>query len=159
MTTPLLYSPSLSLYSIPLAWLLALLPHIYAKRLFQSSTSTPYPNIAPRLLPTHLSTLQNLPQHTKDRILRAEAAQANGLETLGVYAAGVVAMYVVGVEAGMMNALCGGYLVARGAYNAVYVWADKEERVGWRTAVWCVGVGFNVGMWVVAGNRAGGDAQ
>ena len=34
-----------------------------------------------------------------------------------------------------------------------FFFLDKEESAGW-SAVWYVGVGFNMGMWVVAGDRA-----
>jgi hypothetical protein len=42
---------------------------------------------------------------TKGRILRAEAAHANNTETIGVYAAGVVAANATGVDVKTVNSL------------------------------------------------------
>jgi uncharacterized MAPEG superfamily protein len=44
-------------------------------------------------------------KQTKGRILRAKAAHANGNETIGLYAAAVVAANVAGVEAKTVNYL------------------------------------------------------
>jgi uncharacterized MAPEG superfamily protein len=47
----------------------------------------------------------NIKTQTKNRILRARSAHANGLETIGLYAAAVVAANVTGVEVKSVNYL------------------------------------------------------
>jgi uncharacterized MAPEG superfamily protein len=115
--TTFLSTRNISLYTVPAAWWLCMVPHVYAfltydrllspsqsegksdTRTTEQSDSTDarpekseerFNTTSPR---TFLSLLANspLPKHQKDRLFRAEAASQNGYENLGFYAAAVAA--------------------------------------------------------------------
>lgn len=88
----------------------------------------------------------------KRRIARAEAATANGTETIGLYAAAVIAANVSGVPAGRLNYLCLGYLASRVAYNLIYVWAqDNRKLAPFRSLAWTVGITLVLALFILAG--------
>lgn len=94
-------------------------------------------------------------QKTALRIHRAEAATANGLETLGMYAGGIAAAAGAGVPAETVSWLGAGYLASRVVFNAVYVFLQDDKRLApLRSVAWNVSVGFIAALWVKAGNRA-----
>lgn len=79
---------------------------------------------------------------TKGRISRAQAASANGLETIGLYAAAMVAANHAGVDTDVLNRLTIGYVVSRFAYVFAYVnLGANPKTAGVRTAVWFAGIG------------------
>jgi uncharacterized MAPEG superfamily protein len=108
---------------------------------------------SPRKTLTHIQKDTSLPKPILRRIQRGEAACANGLETIGIYAAGVVAANVAGVPKDTLNVMTLGYVASRVVYNWVYVFAQDNSRVApLRSLVWLVGVGLLTGLWVKAGN-------
>ena len=50
---------------------------------------------------------------TKEKIVRAEGAQQNGFENLGLFAAAVVAGNIVRLDNWTLNVLSGGYLLSQ----------------------------------------------
>ncbi|KKY33346.1 putative membrane protein [Diaporthe ampelina] len=89
------------------------------------------------------------------RIRRAEAATANGFETLGLYSAGIVAAAVTGVPAETLNYLSMAYLASRVGYNAFYVWLQENRKLApFRSAFWNTSIGIIAALWIKAGNRA-----
>jgi uncharacterized MAPEG superfamily protein len=150
--TTLIPTQNLSLYSIPLAWLISLAPHVYATTLHDSRSTQKFDNSSPRKLIPSLSTNQSLDTTTKETIIRAEAAQQNGFENLGLFAAAVVAANVAKVDAWWMNVLSLGYLGSRAAYNVLYV----RGAGGARTVVFLGGVGVIFTLFIQAGNKIRG---
>ncbi|KAK4456047.1 hypothetical protein QBC34DRAFT_388738 [Podospora aff. communis PSN243] len=140
---------NLSYYTIPAAFLVAFLPHAYASILAGKN----YDLANPRKTLIHIEKDTSLSKPILRRIQRGEAASANGLETIGLYAAGVVAANVAGVPKNTLNAMTLGYVASRVVYNWVYVFAQDNSRVApLRSLVWFVGVGLLGGLWVKAGN-------
>lgn len=76
-----------SLYTIPAAWVVAIAPHFYAASLGGKT----FDNRSPRTYTASLKDTQTLDAATKQRIIRAEGAQQNGFENVGLFAAAVVA--------------------------------------------------------------------
>lgn len=58
---------------------------------------------------------------TKATIVRAEGAQQNGFENIGLFAAAVVIGNVAKLDNWTLNALTAGYLASRVVYNALYI--------------------------------------
>ena len=86
------------------------------------------------------------------RISRAEAATANGFETLGLYAGGVVAANAAGVAVPTVNKLSLGYLGARIVFNYIYVVLQDNARLApLRSLTWMVSVGCITSLYVAAG--------
>ncbi len=89
---------------------------------------------------------------TRDRIIRAEGAQINGFENLGLFASAVVAANVAGLPAKTLNALCGGYLASRVVYNFIYINNTTETLGNLRTAVFLTGLGHIFTLFIKSGN-------
>ncbi|KAF4447402.1 hypothetical protein F53441_9080 [Fusarium austroafricanum] len=66
----------------------------------------------------------------KQFLLRAKATTENGLETIGLYAAGIAAANFAGVPTPTINTLGLGYVVSRLAYNVAYLWLQTDPRFG-----------------------------
>lgn len=88
----------------------------------------------------------------KSRILRAEAAFANGLDTIGLYAAAVASVNIAKVDPVVANVLVLIYLATRVLYNVIYVILQDEPR--WalaRSVTWFAGIGIILAMFGLAG--------
>jgi uncharacterized MAPEG superfamily protein len=64
---------------------------------------------------------------TKEKIIRAEGAQQNGFENVGLFAAAVVAGNIAKLDNTTLNYLSGGYLASRVLYNFVYINNQSES--------------------------------
>jgi uncharacterized MAPEG superfamily protein len=149
----LLAQTNISLYTLPLSWILCLAPRLYAAYLYTTTTSKPIDLLLPRALAARATADTTLTTSERDRIVRAEAAQANGLENVGLFAAAVVAGNVAGLSKVALNSLSLAYLASRALYSWLYVVGDKK---GWalaRTGVFFAGQGVLFSLFVLAGNR------
>ncbi|KAK2024848.1 hypothetical protein LX32DRAFT_569106 [Colletotrichum zoysiae] len=123
----------LSLYTVPAAFVMAMLPNFYAA----GSSGPHYDPCNPRKLQSAVAADDKLDKIKKARILRAKAASENGLETLGFYAAAVVAANVAGVDAHAVNVLTLGYIGCRALFNIIYVrLQDNRNFAPLRSLVW-----------------------
>jgi len=144
-------SKNLSYFSVPAAFLCALGPHVYAI----TSAKSVYDNRDPRTLKDKVAQTQTLDAASKSRITNAKQASENGFETLGFFAASVVAANQVGVEPRTLNALTWGYVASRIAFNVAYVHLCQDEKMSFlRSALWQGGVWTVVGIWISAGLKA-----
>lgn len=101
---------------------------------------------------TNTTTLPSI--QTKARIARAQAASDNGFETIGLYAAAVVAANQAGVETTLLNRLSIGYAISRFAYVFTYVNLGANPKMsGARTAVWFAGLSAIFALFVRAGQK------
>ncbi|KAJ4170278.1 hypothetical protein NW754_006418 [Fusarium falciforme] len=142
-------SKNYSFFAVPAAFIVIAFPHIYGVRI---SAGT-YDNANPRCHKEYVEKSDKLDKTKKQLILRAKAATENGFETIGFFAAGVAAANHAGVRAPALNALSFGYVACRAAYNFAYVWLQADRRLCWvRSAVWTVGIGLIMTLWVKAGN-------
>lgn len=131
--------------------MLVLAPHTYA--LFASGKN--YDIAYPRTAADNCSKDTTFDKRAALRIKRAEAAMANGFETLGMYSAGIVAAAVTGVPARTLNYLSLAYLASRVGYNTVYVWLQENKKLApLRSVCWNTSIGIIIALWVKAGNRA-----
>ncbi|KAI1425986.1 hypothetical protein F5Y12DRAFT_315822 [Xylaria sp. FL1777] len=143
-------SQNYSFYAIPVAWLLTNIPGVYAKSL----GGTNYDIASPRKFAENVEKDQKLDKATKSRILRSEAASANGRETLSLFAASVIAANYAGVPVETINKLVAVYLGTRAAYNYTYVFLqDNPSFAPVRTVVWNAGVISWMTLLIKAGNR------
>ncbi|MCJ1408154.1 hypothetical protein MMC19_002227 [Ptychographa xylographoides] len=142
-----------SLYTVPAAWILSLAPHVYATQLYDAKSAKSFDLTQPRSLTAKVANDQTLDQATKDRVIRAEGAQQNGFENVGLFAAAVVAGNVAGVDHWWLNTLSGGYVASRVVYNFVYINNESVAVANARTGVFLSGIGMIFGLFIMAGNR------
>lgn len=106
------------LFSVPVAFFLCYVPH--GVRAYVSRNAGVYDNTEPRKLEHSLSGIS---QDKRDLINRASGAHNNQLESIGVYAAGIVANSAVGVRSDdwQFITLAALYIALRVAYIAAYL--------------------------------------
>ncbi|KAH7170576.1 hypothetical protein EDB81DRAFT_876599 [Dactylonectria macrodidyma] len=144
-------SRNYSYFTVPAAFLLAGLPHVYAVL----SSRALYDNANPRGHQDSVAKSETLDKMKQQCMLRANAATANGLETLGFYASAVVAANISGVETRTLNILTLGYVLSRLAYNFTYIWLQKNRRLAsLRSLSWLLGISLIWALWIKAGRRA-----
>ena len=151
---PDLARTNISLYTVPAAWVVAFMPRVWAIRTYTAATKkdTKAISLQPRDFSKIATNDQALDAKTRDRIIRAEAAQANGFENFGLFAAAVVAGNMAGLEVGTMNGLTIAYLVSRVVYNHIYIFNDLVPSQA-RSVTFLGGVGICMAMFVQAGNK------
>lgn len=144
---------NISLYTIPVAWFLSLAPHIYATQLYQSASSRQFDTRTPRTLMKLVADNQTIDAATKNRIIRAESAQQNGFENLGLFAAAVVAGNMARLDSMWLNGLSVGYLISRMVYTLIYINNTTGTLAATRTGVFASGLGMVCMLFVLAGNE------
>ncbi|KAK3905586.1 hypothetical protein C8A05DRAFT_30588 [Staphylotrichum tortipilum] len=142
-------STNWSYYTIPAAFVLCMVPHAYAIKLAGKN----YDLGNPRKTEEHCAKDTTLDKMNLRRISRAKAASANGFETIGLYAAAVVAGNVAGVATERINKLTAAYIASRILYIYVYVALQDNARLAaLRPFVWLGGITTLMSLFVAAGN-------
>ncbi|OTA35404.1 hypothetical protein BTJ68_03204 [Hortaea werneckii EXF-2000] len=137
---PDLTHQNISYYFLPMAWVIAFMPRIYAANTYNAATNKHLDQRAPRQWSQTVAQEAALDAKTKGRITRAEAAQANGFENLGLFAAAITA--------GNSSA----WLVSRFVYNHIYIFNDVVPPAA-RGITYMFGVGMCMMMFVLAGQN------
>jgi uncharacterized MAPEG superfamily protein len=74
------------------------------------------------------------------------------METMGLYAAAVVAANMAGVDAVTLNYLTLGYLASRVVYYTIYcILQDNRAYAPVRSLAWTVGIALTLTMYIKAG--------
>ncbi|KAJ4404751.1 hypothetical protein N0V91_005701 [Didymella pomorum] len=137
---------NLSLYTIPAAWILSIAPHFYAASLGK------FDNKNPRTYTRDTEGDQSIDKATKAKIVRAEGAQQNGFENLGLFAAAVVIGNVAKLPNETLNTLSAAYLASRIAYNALYIGGTTDMLSNLRSVSFLTGVGIIFTFFIKSGN-------
>jgi len=147
---PDLSRDNISFYLIPAAWAIALMPRVFAANTYKKASNKDMNTLQPRDFVKNVLEDQSVDSKTKGRIVRAEAAQANGFENLGLFAAAVAAGNAARLDASVMNGLSIGYVVSRFIYNHIYIFNDIVPPVV-RSLTYMGGVGMCMALFVQAG--------
>ncbi|KAG5811601.1 hypothetical protein H9Q71_004781 [Fusarium xylarioides] len=140
-----------SFFTVPAAFFIITFPHAYT---ITAGAKGTYDNCNPRSHKDRIANCQTLDQSHKQFLLRAKAATENGLETIGCYAAGILAANFAAVPAPTINILGLGYVVSRLLYNIAYLWLQDNPRLSRvRSLVWVTSIGVIMSLWVKAGNK------
>ncbi|SNX81725.1 uncharacterized protein MEPE_00430 [Melanopsichium pennsylvanicum] len=138
-----------SYYTIPAAWILSILPHFHAIGLSKGQ----FKNTSPRQLLHDLMAKKDKTELDK-KIIRAESAQLNGFENLGLFASAVVAANMTGVPNHQLNRLSIGYLASRVLFNLLYIFVTDEATANLRSTSFITGVGIIWTLFIKAGLRS-----
>ncbi|PNP54161.1 hypothetical protein THARTR1_05368 [Trichoderma harzianum] len=143
-------SKNYSFFTVPAAFVLCMLPGAFANALAGKS----FDPANPRQTRATVLADDKLDKIQQQRIMRAQSAQENGFETVGLYASGVLAANYAGVNVRMLNLLTIGYLVSRVAYIFAYVVLCQNRKLApLRSLFWAVGAAILVYLWVMAGQN------
>ncbi|MCJ1352968.1 MAG: hypothetical protein MMC33_002952 [Icmadophila ericetorum] len=145
---------NLSFYTIPAAWVLCLAPHVWATQAYDAASSKKFDLTEPRSFAARVKEDQTITKAQRDMIIRAEGAQQNGFENIGLFAAAVTAANLAGgLDNQTLNLLSGGYLLSRIVYNFVYINNDSLGLANTRTGVFLTGIAIKMAMFAMAGNN------
>ncbi|PTB65283.1 hypothetical protein BBK36DRAFT_21083 [Trichoderma citrinoviride] len=137
-----------SLFTVPVAWVICMLPGTWATSVAGSS----YDLANPRQYLTTLSSDNKIDKARLQRLMRAQSAMENGFETLGLYAASVAAANHARVDPWWLNVLTVGYLASRVAYIYAYIVLCQNRKLApVRSGIWAVGAGAITALYVMAG--------
>ncbi|GAB0131670.1 hypothetical protein EsDP_00000132 [Epichloe bromicola] len=142
---------NLGYLTVPVVFLTScFLPHAYAVM----ASGKVYDNANPRGWKDAMAKA-DMDKPRQQRLLRAQNASENGFESIGIYAAGVIAANQAGLSASTVNALTLGYLASRLAYVFSYVELGANRRLsGVRSGFWVLSMGLCFTLWVKAGLKA-----
>ncbi|KAI5474967.1 hypothetical protein MNV49_002151 [Pseudohyphozyma bogoriensis] len=144
---------NLSFYAIPAAWVLSITPHFYAIGLSKTCKDLPdFDNVSPREFIARCRTLEKQ-SPSAAKYLRAEAAQQNGFENLGFFAAAIVAGNLGGLGNSVMNKIAAGYLASRVVYNFLYITTTTDGLSNLRTVSFLAGIGLIWTPFILLGNK------
>lgn len=86
------------------------------------------------------------------RILRAQGASDNGFETIGLYAAAVVAANAAKIDTELLNLLTLGYIASRVIFVFAYIQLGENRNLSYvRTLLWGAGIGSILTLFIKAG--------
>lgn len=125
---------NISLYCVPVAWLLALSPRGYSLLTFNTYSKNQQKTNGrhlrtPRAFKDVAAADASIPEFYRERIIRAESASLNGLENLGFFAAAVAVGNAASLDVGLLNRMAVAYVVSRALYNVVFVRNDTNRFV------------------------------
>jgi len=141
-------SRNLSYFAVPAAWVCAHSCHLFAI----ISAPKSFDNTNPRSFKDNVAKAPGLSEERKLFIARAKAAADNGYETLGLFAAAVIAGNQAGLDARTLNLLSAGYLATRLIYNYIYIYLGSSAKIApLRSLVWAVSLFFSLGLFISSG--------
>lgn len=127
------------------------MPHIYSSGEYTKATGKKLDIRNPRQWTQTIAQEPALDAKTKGQLLRAEAAQQNGFENLGFFAAAVVAGNMGHLSPSVLNGLSIGYVVSRFVFNHVYMFNETEFLAKCRSVSYIAGVGMCCALYVMGG--------
>jgi uncharacterized MAPEG superfamily protein len=145
-------STNYSLYTVPIAYVIGMMPRLFSIRTYSAATKKTFPFKRPRTLLSLVQNDQSLDKATKNKILYAEAAHANSMENIAIFAAAIGTANAVGVDKEWLNAVSAAYVVLRFIYNHVYIFQDSLPLVV-RTLVHHSAAISVMALFVMAGNE------
>jgi len=130
---------NLSILSIPAYYVLSVLPHTYAVLLASRGQPTKWDNRNPRSSSLKSRIQENLGPDLYAKYERAEAAHANGIENLPIFAAAMVVGNMARLKG--LERIAGIYLALRAIYSVVYIQTSDNRFILVRTGLWAASLG------------------
>ncbi|RXK39874.1 hypothetical protein M231_02808 [Tremella mesenterica] len=140
-----------SLYSVPVAWILAMSPLWYA--IYKSNTLSPgsYNNAMPKDSWTTLK--DKVPSKECGKIVRAVAANENSHINLPFFASALVIGNIVHLDRTTLHLGAATYLVSRVAYTLSYILGENRRSSLLRSGFYWTGVISCLTLFVKSANR------
>jgi uncharacterized MAPEG superfamily protein len=142
---------NLSVYGIPVYYVLSLLPHSYALGLVRSQGSK-WDNANPRSTNLDEAVKKSVTADIYGRFERAESAHKNGMENLPVFMAAVILGNMAKLDSTYLNAFTAAFLSSRVVYTYCYITIADRKRSFFRSVIWAVGMLMCMTTIVKAGN-------
>lgn len=142
---------NISFYTLPLSWIICLVPRLFAVLTYAAATGKPVEFGHPRNLAQIAGSDPALTSRTRGRIVRAEAAAADTIESAPYFAAAILAGNQLGLPVGLLNALSFAYLATRVAYIDAYIFSETIAVAVLRAALFFIGHMITWSLFILAG--------
>lgn len=133
-----------SVLAIPAYFILSTLPHSYAIHIATNGQPLKWDNRNPRATGIRKNLQERLPKETYEKWERCEAASANGMENLPLFASAIILAKVAGLDKGETNTFAGTYLAVRALYFLNYIMTKRNEYTYIRSGLWATSVALCV---------------
>ena len=143
-------APTLALLSIPAFYALVLRPSGVAIMLLVRADRRVHNNVNPRGADTPAAYRKALGPAAFARWERCKAANINGYECFGLFAASILAGLHAGVSSRALNWLGLLGVLVRAVYNELYMRIDTRKASFWRTGAYYVQILSCMGLLVAA---------
>jgi uncharacterized MAPEG superfamily protein len=145
---------NISFYTLPLSWMMCLVPRLFAVLAYTTATGKPVEFGHPRNLAQVAGSDPALSSRTRGRIIRAEAAAADTIESALYFAVAILAGNQVGLPNRVLNALSLAYLTIRMAYINAYISSETVAVAILRATLFSVGHMIIWSVFIFAGMQA-----
>jgi len=147
---PLSLSSPLSLYSIPVVWVIGFYPTVLKTILIRRTIG--FNNIQPRDNVARLAERKEVAPEITARAARLVAANLNGNETFPLWSIAVLAGNYARMNNETLNTLALSYVALRILFNYVYANQKTSFHAFIRSAVWTVGISLPLYILLKAAN-------
>jgi uncharacterized MAPEG superfamily protein len=145
---------NISFYTLPLSWMMCLVPRLFAVLAYTTATGKPVEFGHPRNLAQVAGSDPALSSRTRGRIIRAEAAAVDTIESAPYFAVAILAGNQVGLPNGVLNALSLAFLATRMAYINAYISSETVAVATLRATLFSVGHMIIWSVFIFAGMQA-----
>jgi uncharacterized MAPEG superfamily protein len=145
---------NISFYTLPVSWMMCLVPRLFAVLTYATCTGKPVEFGHPRNLCQVAGSDPALSSRTRGRIIRAEAAAQDTIESAPYFATAMIAGNLVGVPTSLLNALGVAYLATRMAYIDAYIFSETVTVAVLRAILFSIGHMIIWSVFILAGLRA-----
>ncbi|KAF2791135.1 hypothetical protein K505DRAFT_377019 [Melanomma pulvis-pyrius CBS 109.77] len=143
---------NLSIYAIPVYWVMALWPHALAAGILKSANAR-VDNANPRGIETNSKVQKSCPSEVYARWERAEAAHKNLLENAPLFIGAVIVGNMAKLPTSTLNTAVGTYLGLRAMYIGLYLNITSRKFALLRSINWAISIGVLFTVFVKAGNK------
>lgn len=133
-------STNYSVYSIPIYYIMNLIPHTYSTTIFAGGSVKNWDNANPKSAAVRERFQKRVSAATYLRWERARAAHNNGIENFPLLIAAVILGNMAKLDAGMMNWTFGTFLLFRAMFIAAYIEISDGRLSVFRTLVFSISV-------------------
>uniref|UniRef100_A0A1D1ZCR2 Microsomal glutathione S-transferase 3 n=1 Tax=Anthurium amnicola TaxID=1678845 RepID=A0A1D1ZCR2_9ARAE len=140
-------SSNYSLYTLPVAVILAYAPHFLKGSIVVGQTGR-WNNISPRSNVDKAEKQMSQAAYRKAK--RCEAAHQNGMESFSVFACAVIAANYANVSNVTLNIASWSYVICRVLYNYVYISGESQAVGNLRSLVWSISLLIASFLYVLA---------
>ncbi|CAI6335895.1 unnamed protein product [Periconia digitata] len=146
-------APNYSLHTIPIYWILALVPHAVAVSSLKNANNGRWNNANPRSAQNGENWRKSIPAAVISKYERLEAAHSNSMENAPFFIGAVIAGNLAGLSSDTMNTATMSFLALRVLYVIAYGTIKSTKYSYIRSLIWAVSTGVLMRLYWQAGNK------
>lgn len=142
---------NLSVFGIPIYFVLAFIPHFYAVNIATKANNNHWQSDNPRSSTWHETLKKSIPAATYARYERAKAAHQNSIENLPLFTTAVILGNMARLHPHTLNGFVGLYLTLRTGHTLAYIRTTSKDRSFVRSCFFASSTLLVLGLIVVCG--------